>query len=173
MKHFLLRGSLFAGVLALLVACSDFGASKADAAIDSTSKIHMGDQPGVPDGWVTDYEGAIELAKKENRPILVDFTGSDWCGWCKKLDRETFDKAAFKDYAKQNLVLLYLDFPSDKPQSDELKEQNNKLKNKFGVRGFPTLVLLDSDGKKIWENVGYLSGGPDAMIAAINKAAGE
>lgn len=173
MKNSLLRYGLAAGLLSALVACSDMGTNKADAAVDPESKILMVSQPGVPEGWVTDFKGAMELAKKENRPILIDFTGSDWCGWCKKLDRETFSKSSFKDYAKDNLVLVYADFPNGKPQSDKLKQQNAQLKNEFGVRGFPTIVLLSPDGKKIWENVGYLSGGPDAMISAINKAAGK
>ncbi|QYY35668.1 thioredoxin family protein [Ruficoccus sp. ZRK36] len=173
MKHSILRYGLAAGLLSVLVACSDMATSKADAAVDPTSTIFMANQPGVPNGWVTDFKGALELAKKENRPVLIDFTGSDWCGWCKKLDREIFSKDAFKEYAKDNLVLLYLDFPSGKPQSDDLKAQNAQLQKEFGVRGFPTLVLLSPDGKKIWENVGYLKGGPDAMIAAINKATGK
>ncbi|MGE9294182.1 MAG: thioredoxin family protein, partial [Puniceicoccales bacterium] len=65
-----------------------------------------------------------------------------------------------------------VDFPNSKPQSDELKAQNAQLQKEFGVRGFPTLVLLSPDGKKIWQNVGYLKGGPDAMIAAISQASG-
>ncbi|MDP0496872.1 MAG: thioredoxin family protein [Verrucomicrobiota bacterium JB024] len=174
MKHFSLRGGLAAALLgAALVAGSTFGVSTASAMADPTSKINMANQPNVPNGWVTDYQGALELAKKENRPILLDFTGSDWCGWCKKIDKEIFSTSAFQSYAKDNLVLLYVDFPNGKPQADALKAQNEQLQNKFGVRGFPTLVLLDSNGKKIWENVGYMKGGPDALISAINKAAGK
>ena len=174
MKHFSLRGGLVAAFLgAALVTGSTLGVSTASAMADPTSKINMANQPNVPEGWVTDYEGALELAKKGNRPILLDFTGSDWCGWCKKIDKEIFSTTAFQGYAKDNLVLLYVDFPNGKPQTDALKEQNEQLQNKFGVRGFPTLVLLDSKGKKIWENVGYMKGGPDALISAINKAAGK
>lgn len=173
MKNILLRTSLFAGLLTALVACSDFGSSKAEAMVIPPTKISMTDQPGVPAGWVTDYKAALELAKKENRPVLIDFTGSDWCGWCIKLDRETFSKEAFKTYAKDNLVLLYLDFPNEKPQDAALKQQNVKLKGEYGVRGFPTMVLLSPDGKTIWQNGGYLAGGPDALISAINKATGK
>src|SRR5687767_6717334 len=90
-------------------------------------------------GWDDDYEKALAKAKAENKMVLLDFTGSDWCGWCIKLDKEVFSKKEFKDYAKENLVLVEVDFPQGKNQSKKLKEQNAKLKQEFGVRGFPTI----------------------------------
>jgi thioredoxin-related protein len=122
------------------------------------------------EGWGTDYKAALAQAAEQKRPILVDFTGSDWCGWCIKLDKETFSQPAFKEYADTNLVLLEADFPNSKNLSDELKKQNEELQKKFGVEGFPTLVLLDSSGKEIARQVGYLEGGPAALIDWVKKA---
>ncbi|MEI6278017.1 MAG: thioredoxin family protein [Verrucomicrobiae bacterium] len=123
------------------------------------------------EGWQTDYKAALEQAAKENKPALLDFTGSDWCGWCIKLDNETFSQADFKKFAAANLILVELDFPNNKPQSEEVKKQNKELQAKYGVEGFPTLVLLDSKGKEIAKNTGYLAGGPEAFIAWVKKAA--
>lgn len=123
------------------------------------------------EGWQTDYKAALEQAAKENKAVLLDFTGSDWCGWCIKLDKETFSQADFKKFAEKKLVLVELDFPNGKPQSAELKKQNQELQAKFKVDGFPTLVLLDSKGKEIARNPGYLAGGPKALIDWVEKAA--
>ncbi len=119
---------------------------------------------------MTDYKAALEKASKEDKLVLLDFTGSDWCGWCIKLDKDTFSKPAFREFADKNLVLVELDFPNNKPQSDEIKKQNAELEQKFGVQGYPTLVLLDAKGKEIARNVGYLAGGPDAFKAWVEKA---
>lgn len=120
--------------------------------------------------WKTDYDAALAEAKSSGKPVLVDFTGSDWCGWCIKLDEETFEKEAFKEFAAKNLVLLELDFPNKKEQSEEVKKRNQELAQKYKVGGFPTLLLLDSEGNEIARQVGYLAGGPDAMIAWVEKA---
>lgn len=122
------------------------------------------------EGWLTDFKEAQEQAKQGNKPILLDFTGSDWCGWCVKLDKDTFSQPAFQEFAKEHLVLMEVDFPKSKSQSPETAAQNNDLKDKFGVRGFPTLVLLGSDGKELAKRSGYLPGGPDAMIQWIKEA---
>ncbi len=115
------------------------------------------------DGWGEDFEAAKAAAAKDKKPILVDFTGSDWCGWCIKLDKEVFAKKEFKDYAKDNLILLSLDFPHEKKQSSKLKKQNEELSKKFGVKGFPTVLILDAEGKKIGET-GYQEGGPAKYV---------
>lgn len=119
------------------------------------------------DGWITNYKDAIKIAKEKKIPILVDFSGSDWCGWCKKLDQEVFQKKEFKEYAKKNFVLLLLDFPRAGNQSAELKTQNKKLAQKFQVQGFPTILVLDSTGKKIAKG-GYIPGGPKAFIKFLD-----
>ncbi len=121
------------------------------------------------EGWETDFEKAKVQAKAENKHILIDFSGSDWCGWCIKLDKEVFSKKAFKEYAEKNLVLVLADFPRDKSeQSKELQKQNDKLAKKFGVRGFPTVYILDSDGKSI-AKTGYQAGGPEAYVSHVEK----
>jgi protein disulfide-isomerase len=118
-------------------------------------------------GWDDDYEKALAQAKTEKKMVLLDFTGSDWCGWCIKLDKEVFSKAEFKKYAKENLVLVEVDFPQGKSQSAKLKAQNAKLKNEHGIRVYPTIIVLDSEGKKVGE-LGYQPGGPEAFIAKLN-----
>ena len=122
------------------------------------------------EGWKTDYTAALAEAAKENKMVLLDFTGSDWCGWCIKLQKDTFSKSEFKKFAQESLVLVELDFPRGKTQSDELKKQNEELAEKFGVQGFPTLVLLDPQGKDATRNVGYLQGGPEAFIQWVESA---
>ena len=121
--------------------------------------------------WMTSVPEAKVKAEKEKKLLLLDFTGSDWCGWCKKLDSETFSKSEFADYAKKNLVLVTVDFPTPKvPQSDELKLANKDLAKKFEVSGYPTLVVMKPDGTVVWKQVGYLEGGPAALIAKIDEA---
>lgn len=121
------------------------------------------------EGWMTDFAKAKSAAKEHDKPILIDFSGSDWCGWCIKLDKEVFQQQAFKDYAKDNLVLMLADFPSDKSnQSAEVIKQNEKLSKEFGVRGFPTVFVLAADGSVIGKT-GYQAGGPEAYIEHIKK----
>lgn len=124
-------------------------------------------------GWDDDYDKALTKAKAEKKMVLLDFTGSDWCGWCVKLDKDIFSTPDFKAYAKDNLVLVELDFPNKKQQSEKLKAQNQKLKSEFGVKGFPTIVVLNSEGKKVGELVGYTPGGPSAFIAKVNELKGK
>ncbi|MGE9269684.1 MAG: thioredoxin family protein [Verrucomicrobiales bacterium] len=119
--------------------------------------------------WGTDWEAAKAQAKKEDKPILINFTGTDWCGWCIRLEKEVFSKEAFKDYAKENLVLLEIDFPRKKEQSAELKAQNKMLDKKFGVEGYPTIFLLDGEGEKISEDIGYREGGAEAYVAYLKS----
>lgn len=125
------------------------------------------------EGWMTDYDAALKKAKAEKKTVILDFTGSDWCGWCIRLDKEVFSQKAFKDYAKDNLVTVMLDFPSKKKISDELKKQNAELAKKYKVRGYPTIFLLNSEGKQIAQT-GYKRGGAEAYVkhlkALIEKA---
>jgi thioredoxin-related protein/YHS domain-containing protein len=118
--------------------------------------------------WLTDYEKAKKIAKKLKRPLLLDFTGSDWCGWCIKLHKEVFSKKEFKDYAAKNLVLVELDFPARKKQSQKKAKQNKALAAKYSVRGYPTIFILDSNEKKLGR-MGYVRGGPSAFIKELRK----
>lgn len=119
------------------------------------------------EGWLTDYDKAKEMAKDKDRHILIDFSGSDWCGWCIKLDKEVFQKDAFKAYADENLVLMLADFPRDKSkQGADLIRQNEKLAREFGVRGFPTVFVLSPEGEVVGKT-GYQAGGPEAYVEHI------
>jgi thioredoxin-related protein len=118
--------------------------------------------------WMTDLPKAQAKAKEEKKLVMLDFTGSDWCGWCMKLDKEVFSKPEFADYASKNLVLVEVDFPRSKPQSDAQKKANEALQNKYKVEGYPTIIVLNSDGKKIGE-LGYQPGGAKAFIAELEK----
>lgn len=118
--------------------------------------------------WQTDYAAALKQAAAENKYVLVDFSGSDWCGWCMRLDREVFSQPGFQAYAKENLILVVLDFPRSKPQTDALKEQNNQLAEKYGIQGFPTVLILDPQGKVI-ERTGYQPGGAAAYVEMIKS----
>lgn len=111
--------------------------------------------------WYTSYDEAVKVSKKTGKPILADFTGSDWCGWCKRLKAEVFSKTAFKDWAAKNVVLLELDFPRQKTQSQALKTQNLGLARRYQVQGFPTILFLKSDGTVLGRS-GYLQGGAPA-----------
>jgi len=113
--------------------------------------------------WMTDFEAAQAKATAENKPLLVDFTGSDWCIWCIRLDEEVFSKQAFQDFAKENLILVEIDFPRKKAQPAELKAQNQALAEKYGVRGFPTILILDAKGEVI-QKTGYRRGGPEKYV---------
>ena len=118
--------------------------------------------------WQTDLPKALAQAKAEKKLVLLDFTGSDWCIWCKKLDADTFTQPEFSAYAKTNLVLVVVDFPNHKDQSDALKAANDALQKKFSVQGFPTLVALKPDGSVAWRTDGYSEGGPKALIAQLD-----
>jgi protein disulfide-isomerase len=115
-------------------------------------------------GWLTDIEAAKKQAKEENKPILINFTGTDWCGWCIKIEKEIFSKDEFKAYAKENLILMEVDFPEKKKQTAEVKEQNKKLDKEFMIEGYPTIFLIDSEGKKLSEDIGYREGGAQAYV---------
>jgi protein disulfide-isomerase len=115
--------------------------------------------------WQTDYAAAKSAATQQNKYILLDFTGSDWCPYCIKMDKEVFAKPAFSNFADQKLILVKLDFPRRANQSASEKSQNQELAKKYGIEGFPTYVLLDPSGKEIRRQVGYLEGGPDAFIS--------
>ena len=124
--------------------------------------------------WLTDYNEAAELSIKTKKPILANFTGSDWCGWCKVLDKEVFNTAEFAKWAKKNVVLLELDFPRKFKLSAKLQKQNNALQRAFGVRGYPTVWLFKpGEGKNPKQNLtllgktGYVRGGTKKWIASI------
>ncbi|MDQ2658820.1 MAG: thioredoxin family protein [Verrucomicrobiota bacterium] len=119
-------------------------------------------------GWLTDFKQAQAEAKANHKLLLVDFTGSDWCGWCIRLDREVFSKPEFQDYAKKNLVLLEVDFPRGKELSAEQRLQNEQLAQLHGIQGLPTIIVFDGEGKKVG-TLGYMPGGPQAFISQLDQ----
>ena len=120
--------------------------------------------------WLTSLSEAQALSKKENKPVFVDFTGSDWCPGCIRMEKDVLSKQQFLDYAKTNLILVQLDYSLDKPQTRELRKTNEAIATIFKVDGFPTFILLKPDGAVAWRQDGYLGGGPTAIIAALDKA---
>ena len=107
--------------------------------------------------WQTDYGKALQTAKSQNKRVLLDFTGSDWCGPCIQLKKQVFSRPEFRAYADKNLILVEVDYPQRNKQSAELKKQNEKLSQQYGIdeKGFPTIVILDPAGKKVRELTGY------------------
>jgi thioredoxin-related protein len=107
--------------------------------------------------WPTDYAKALETAKRENKRILLDFTGSDWCGPCIQLKQRAFSRPEFGSYAEKNLILVEVDYPQRKKQAPALVKQNERLAKQYGIeeKGYPTLVLLDPAGKIVRELSGY------------------
>ena len=118
--------------------------------------------------WFTNFNDAKAKAIKEQKPMLIDFTGSDWCGWCIKLDEEVFSQADFQEFASDSLVLVEIDFPKNKVQSEELKVQNKALAKKYSILGYPTILLLTPEAELI-EKTGYQSGGAKAYVSHIQN----
>ena len=120
------------------------------------------------EGWMTDFEAAKQKAAAENKDLLVDFTGSDWCGWCIKLVDEVFKHDAFKKGVADNFVLVEIDFPQDKSKLDEAtQKQNEILKEKYSIQGFPTILLLDDQGRP-YARTGYQAGGPEKYLTHLD-----
>lgn len=121
------------------------------------------------DVWMTDYDQALEKGNRENKPILLLFTGSDWCGWCIKLEDQVFSEEEFEEYATEKVVCVKADFPRNKDQDDEVKKQNKKLKKKFGISGFPTVLVLNPKSEEIIANTGYREGGPSKYVDHLKE----
>ena len=125
--------------------------------------------------WHTDVNKAINVSVKTGKPLFFFFTGSDWCGWCKRLVKEVFVKPEFATWATKNVVLVEVDFPRRTPISADLKKQNSELGKMFGVRSYPTVWFVTpeiTDGKVNFNKLGsqgYVAGGPKAWIAGTNK----
>lgn len=124
--------------------------------------------------WNNNLKNAIEVSKKTNKPLLLFFTGSDWCGWCMRLQTEVFKTPEFKKWANENVVLVELDFPRRTALAPEITEQNNQLQQFFAVQGYPTVWFINatnSDGKVNIDKLGstgYLAGGPKVWLETAN-----
>ena len=123
------------------------------------------------EGWSDSFQDSLAKAKAEKKLLFAEFTGSDWCPPCKKQAAEVFSQQEFKDYATKKLVLVELDYPRSKPLTDAVKAQNQELKTKYAIKGYPTVIVFDGEGKELARWVGYGGGGPSAMIAKIEALA--
>ena len=120
--------------------------------------------------WETNFANAIEKAKKEKKKLLLNFTGSNWCGWCMRLDKEVFSKEDFITYANQNFVCVKLDFPrGSKKLSDEETKQNNELAVAYQIKGYPTILIINPD-KSVVLQTGYQFGGVKPYIEHLDAA---
>ena len=121
--------------------------------------------------WTMDYDAAVKLAGEKNLPLLLDFTGSDWCHWCKLMDKTVFAKPAWEQYAAKNIVTVTVDFPQDKKTVPQpVADRNEKLKDQFNVEGFPTYVILEKDGKS---ELGRLGAGEDKTPESFIQELGD
>ena len=165
MKHFEL-------ILAAALCGSVCAGMAVNAADEKPAKEEKKAEKKAESAWLTDLEAAKKQAAADKKPILMFFTGSDWCGWCIKLHEDVLDKKEFQDFAKESVILLELDFPNSIPQSDALKKQNKALGEKFDVDGYPTMVLVASDGEKeITRSVGYDKELVSKLKKAVKKSA--
>jgi thioredoxin-related protein len=126
--------------------------------------------------WHTDMAKASELSMKEKKPLMLFFTGSDWCGWCIRLQKEVFKKEEFIKWAKQNVILVELDFPKRTAQEEAIKQQNYQMQQIFQVKGYPTVWLVNpektAEGKinlSALGSTGYVAGGPEKWLEGVNS----
>ena len=163
--------AVIGGTLLALPGCgrrSESADSSSTQATPSTQTAPSNQTTPSKPGWITSYEQGQQEAKANSKLVLLNFTGSDWCGWCILLDREVFSKPQFKEYASKNLVLVEVDFPKMKPMSEAMRAQNVQLAQRYQVQGFPTIIVLNGDGQVVGE-LGYTQGGPDAFIAKLER----
>lgn len=124
--------------------------------------------------WHNDVKEAIAVGTKENKPLLLFFTGSDWCGWCIRLQKEVLKTPEFTKWANDNVILVELDYPRSVPQTPEIKQQNYEIQNVLGVQGYPTVYFVKGEKKDEKFNLqalgktGYVPGGPVAWLEVAN-----
>lgn len=118
--------------------------------------------------WQHDFDKALDLSRKSRKPVFVFFTGSDWCGWCIKLDREILSKRDMVRFLNDNFILYKADFPKRNQPPRHVMAKNQHLMKRYGVRGYPTIVIVDGNGKSLGMT-GYMRGGPDAMKRELGK----
>ena len=135
---------------------------------DSLKTVQAAKDKYEPGTWLTDYTLALHFAKESGKPVLINFTGSDWCPWCFRLRDEVFSQDAFINYAKENLILLMIDFPMYKELPAEQVKANNALQEKYKIEGYPTVVLINAEGKEI-ARTGYREGGAENYVTHLKE----
>jgi protein disulfide-isomerase len=121
--------------------------------------------------WLTDFNTALEKANRENKTVFLDFTGSDWCIWCKRLKSEVLDQPRFEQYARDHLILVEVDFPHNQTLSRDQQKANHDLMESMGVGGFPTVMLIAPDGRRLG-HLSYRPGGPEPFITEVESHLG-
>ena len=141
--------------------------------IASTALFSMTAAQAGGEGWTHDFEAAKKQAAKEGKSLLMDFTGSDWCSWCIKLNEEVFQHDPFKKGVADDFVLVELDYPRDKSNlSEETIAQNEMLKEKYQIQGYPTILITDAQGRP-YAKTGYREGGPEAYVTHLGEMLGK
>jgi thioredoxin-related protein len=146
-------------ILTMLVAFIPCSAQESDSAKSPPAETTL---------WITGPDAALQQSARTRRPLLINFTGSDWCIWCHRVRDEIFVQKHFLDYAASNLVLLEVDSPRQTKLPAPLEKQNNALKEKYAVDSYPTLLLLDADGKELGR-LGYMQGGPKTFVRELKR----
>ena len=157
-------------LLALMSTTLLYAQSYQDHSNGNTDDSHKA-QAGGKVTWVDNFEQAMQSASKSNKPIILYFTGSDWCGWCKKMDQEVFSSPAFAEEVGHKFVFVKVDFPMNSKLPEAQARQNAQLKQRYGVTGYPTIVIVDSKGGFIGET-GYRSGGGKAYAQWLEQFLG-
>ena len=164
------RNRIFRGLLlwggVVLAAIGFFAAAGVNA--ENVMPQGIGMKKTAEPLWSENFSEASARAKETKKPMLLYFTGSDWCGWCKKLHAEVLDRPEFMKWADENVVLFKADFPEEIEQSRELRYQNGLLARQYRVSGYPTVILADSDGRVI-ARTGYQSGGASAYVKHLES----
>lgn len=145
---------------------SEETAPAAPAAPEAPAKEEAPAAEGIK--WHEDLQAALDEAKTSNKLVIADFTGSDWCGWCIKLVNEVFSQKAFIDAVKDKYVFAEVDFPQKKEQSPEQKAKNKEYQKKYGIRGYPSILILKADGS-VLTKTGYQAGGPEAYVKHLEE----
>jgi len=151
---------------ALLVGCAAESTTPTSTPAIGKEAVHPQFQAKL--SWLVDYDTALKAARDQHKVLLMDFTGSDWCSWCQRLDAEVFSTDTFKAWADTHAVLLKVDFPQRQAQPDAEKKQNAELAQRFGIDGFPTIVLADATGTALGK-LGYLQGGAEDWIEQAQR----
>lgn len=151
----------------ILCALTGFFAGTALQAADSKAAVQPQQSSQIT--WMTDFQAAKDAAKKQNKPLFVFFTGSDWCPWCIKMDSQILSTPEFQQALAQKLIFVKIDFPRNSPQDDATREQNKKLSKSFEVQGFPTVILLDPNGARI-DKMGFQAGGGEKYAQKVLDA---
>lgn len=134
-----------------------------------TALVTAGPLLAASQGWTSDFEAARKQAAAENKSLLIDFTGSDWCVWCKKLRQEVFEKEPFATRAGEKFVFVELDYPNDKSLVTEaVAAQNASLLKRYPVKGYPTVLLCDPEGRP-FASAGYQPGGPEKYLTLLDE----